>query len=272
MDSDQLQLAPPLYATALAVSGFLTVVIWRVFNKARRSGVLLLWIPLLAAAIPWVEDPEPWLILLAVSVSVLVALGIGVSMVSIIGRPIWWVLPVLVAGTPLVARAVWEVQASAFDSLPESFPTFAMACAVLSVALAVPIYLVGCQDLAAAFGHSGAFGVGLALVPFVFLPVLAFGPNRYGDWGGARRTTAKPAMEPGAGAAGASAVTPRATVSLPPLQAAATGTGAALTDQPLATPGAGWYADPDGSDGLRFWDGSSWTDRVEPGGQPAASP
>jgi len=33
-------------------------------------------------------------------------------------------------------------------------------------------------------------------------------------------------------------------------------------------PAAGWYPDPHGS-GLRYWDGSAWTDQTEPGEQPA---
>ncbi len=34
-------------------------------------------------------------------------------------------------------------------------------------------------DVAKNFGKSGAFGVGLALLPFIFYPILGFGSDRY---------------------------------------------------------------------------------------------
>jgi hypothetical protein len=36
-----------------------------------------------------------------------------------------------------------------------------------------------CIDLAKAFGKSPAYGVGLALLGFIFFPMLAFGDARY---------------------------------------------------------------------------------------------
>jgi hypothetical protein len=44
--------------------------------------------------------------------------------------------------------------------------------------LIVPLFIVN-LDLAKAFGRSSGFGIGLSLVPFVFLPILGFGPARY---------------------------------------------------------------------------------------------
>jgi len=43
---------------------------------------------------------------------------------------------------------------------------------------------------------------------------------------------------------------------------------AAMADTPFPPaelPGAGWYPDPAGSDGTRWWDGKGWTDHVRPG-------
>ncbi len=40
---------------------------------------------------------------------------------------------------------------------------------------------------------------------------------------------------------------------------------------PLASPPAGWYADPSG-DGLRWWDGAQWTDAVTTGAEDESSP
>jgi uncharacterized RDD family membrane protein YckC len=44
-----------------------------------------------------------------------------------------------------------------------------------------------------------------------------------------------------------------------------------MSDQPGGTP-AGWYPDPQGGGGQRYWDGQQWTDNTAPGqgGQPAA--
>ena len=35
---------------------------------------------------------------------------------------------------------------------------------------------------------------------------------------------------------------------------------------------AGWYPDPDGSGGQRYWDGSAWTEHRSPGAQPTPEP
>jgi hypothetical protein len=40
----------------------------------------------------------------------------------------------------------------------------------------------------------------------------------------------------------------------------------------MTTTPAGWYADPAGSGGMRWWDGASWGDQVQPAAQPVAAP
>jgi hypothetical protein len=41
------------------------------------------------------------------------------------------------------------------------------------------VSIILCIDLAKSFGKSPAFGIGLALLGFVFFPILAFGDARY---------------------------------------------------------------------------------------------
>ncbi len=45
-----------------------------------------------------------------------------------------------------------------------------------------------------------------------------------------------------------------------------------MTDSPVPVPEAGWYPDPSGSPGLRWWDGERWSDDTHPLPEPAASP
>jgi len=62
---------------------------------------------------------------------------------QIVGRPVWWILLLLI---PLVNVVVWII---------------------LSI------------DLAKSFGKDLAYGIGLALLPFIFHPMLAFGSATY---------------------------------------------------------------------------------------------
>jgi len=40
----------------------------------------------------------------------------------------------------------------------------------------------------------------------------------------------------------------------------------------MTIPAAGWYPDPAGSGGQRWWNGSAWGDQVQPAPQPVAQP
>ena len=64
-------------------------------------------------------------------------------LLQIVGRPEWWII------------------------------LFFIPC--VNIVIAVMVYL----DLARVFGKSVGFGIGLVLLPFVFLPILAFGDADY---------------------------------------------------------------------------------------------
>jgi len=44
-----------------------------------------------------------------------------------------------------------------------------------------------------------------------------------------------------------------------------------MSETSSSSPPSGWYPDPAGGVGLRFWDGASWTERTEPAAIPADS-
>ena len=77
--------------------------------------------------------------------------------VEIIGRPRWW---------------FWALVASVLLSW---IPVVGIILSILMFVL----YLMGCLDMAKAFGRGAGTGVGLWLVPFVFAPILGFGDAQY---------------------------------------------------------------------------------------------
>ena len=77
--------------------------------------------------------------------------------VKIIGRPRWWfwamVAAILLSWIPLLG---WLV----------------------TIVVAV-LWLLGCLDMARAFGHGLGYGLLLWVVPMIMAPVLGFGSSRY---------------------------------------------------------------------------------------------
>jgi hypothetical protein len=132
---------------------------WRVFEKAGKPG---------------------W--------AVLVPVYNAVVLVEIVGKPVWWAIMLFLpcAQVPVfavVAYVVWG------DRLLKLFAGwlggFWLGLTLLAI-LVAPMVLaavVVCIDLAKKFGKERRYGVGLALLPPVFFPMLGFGNDRFEDAG-----------------------------------------------------------------------------------------
>ena len=97
--------------------------------------------------------------------------------VEMIGRPRWW---------------FWALVASVLLSW---IPVVGVILGILMFVL----YLMGCLDMAKAFGRGAGTGIGLWLVPFVFAPILGFGDAQYLGpvaSSGRRRLRRRPAAAP----------------------------------------------------------------------------
>jgi hypothetical protein len=66
-----------------------------------------------------------------------------IVLLKIVGRPLWWIILFFI---PFVSFIMW---------------------------------IVVCLDLAKRFGKGAGFGIGLAILPFVFFPLLAWGDAKY---------------------------------------------------------------------------------------------
>jgi hypothetical protein len=67
----------------------------------------------------------------------------GIVLLEIVGRPVWWIVLLLIP------------------------------CVSIVIAVIVSI------DLAKSFGKDALFGIGIFLLGFIFIPILAFGSARY---------------------------------------------------------------------------------------------
>lgn len=67
----------------------------------------------------------------------------AIVMLEIVGRPIWWIVLFLIP--------------------------------IVNIVVAILV----CIELAAKFGKSAVFGIGLAFLGFIFIPILGFGDARY---------------------------------------------------------------------------------------------
>ncbi len=98
----------------LAIGVLIIASVWKVFTKAGQPG----W----AAIVPIYN---------------------GIVMLQIVGRPLWWILLMMIPFVNIV----------------------------IGIMVAI--------DLAKSFGQSAGFGIGLIFLGFIFFPMLGFGSARY---------------------------------------------------------------------------------------------
>lgn len=137
------------------------------------------------------------------------------TLIKIAGRPDWWIVLCLIPCVSFVVIAI--------------------------------VYL----DLAKAFGKSAGFGVGMLFLPFIFLPILAFGDSTYVGVAAQTGYDGYAPYNPGVGVGQGAGFNQVGGGYTPTAPAAA------------AVPAAGWYPDPSGT-GQRYWDGAQWSEHTAP--------
>ena len=138
---------------------------WKVFEKAGKPG----W----AALVPVYN---------------------AVVLVEIVGKPVWWAVMLFLpcAQVPVFAIVVYiEGAQRLVESVASWVGGFRLGLALtglLLVPMLVVAVLVGIE-LAKKFGKDTRFGVGLALLPPVFFPMLGFGDGQFEGGTRLRRVT-----------------------------------------------------------------------------------
>ncbi len=117
---------------------------------------------------------------------VLVPVYNAVVLVEIVGKPVWWAVMLFLpcAQVPvfaIVAYVVWgDRLLKVFAGWLGGFWLGLTLLAVLLAPMVVSAVLV-CIELAKKFGKERGYGVGLALLPPVFFPMLGFGTDRFAN-------------------------------------------------------------------------------------------
>ncbi|HOF18014.1 MAG TPA: DUF5684 domain-containing protein [Phycisphaerae bacterium] len=90
-----------------------------------------------------------------------------IVLLEVAGKPIWWIVLFLLGAIPMVGP-------------------------IISLVVSILVYIAVAQN----FGKSAGFGVGMALLPIVFVPILGFGSATYVGAGGAQPPAAVPPVQP----------------------------------------------------------------------------
>jgi len=119
----------------------------------QSSAELPLWYYILIFAIVIVQVIALWRVFQKAGKpgwGILVPIYNIILLVDIAGKPRWWAALFLLAIIPFVGS-------------------------IAVIVVAIILYI----DIAKNFGKSAGFGVGMALLSFIFIPILAFGDARY---------------------------------------------------------------------------------------------
>ena len=139
----------------IAISVFMIIANWKLFTKCHRKG----W----ESIVPYYNT---------------------YILCKVAGSKIMWAIILMVA--PLVTNIVsnfFNIATNVINNddivifLAIGVMIFSLAVVVITYIASFNIYL----NLAKKFGKSTGFGVGLVLLPIVFIPILAFGKDEYQD-------------------------------------------------------------------------------------------